>query len=157
MNLSWNGAHPVALNFTGAGGLSVTARIEPDREAHPFWLGRLINRYQPGAIRVGPSEWFEPAIPIQELEAGLLPLHGKRKARLLAHERILDDCRRLRRFGRDWWLYRITLTVFRDGHEIASDTIGGLNEHGLPFHDIALIEALTADLLSRMSGVEAAA
>lgn len=152
LHLSWDGTHPVVLNFTGPEGLTVTARIEPDPEARPFWLGRLIPRFRPGAIRLGPSEWFQPAIPMLALEAGLAPLHGKRKARLLAHDRIAGDCRRLRRYGLDWRLYRLKLTVFRNGREIGSDTIGGLNEHGLPFHDTALIEALLKDVLARASG-----
>lgn len=142
------GGTPAVLHLYVAGA-AVEVRIERDRESRPFWLGRFSKRRVPGAVPAGPDRWYVPAVSIAEMEEAAALRHGQRHARRMVHERIRDDLRRLRGYGRTWTLYRLTVAVSRDGLVLGSETVSGLGEHALPFMGGAeLIERIASELLA---------
>lgn len=144
---------PAVLHLTaGDGGASIEVRVEPDPESRPFWLGRFIHSPAPGTVRAGRNRWFVPAIAIADMEEAAALRHGRRHARRAVHERLREDLRRLSDYGRTWTLYRLTVTVSRDGRDLGSATLSGLGEQDIPFLGSgfgSLVERLAGEVLER--------
>jgi hypothetical protein len=142
---------PVVLRYTTRDGeASIEVRVEADPEARPFWLGRFMTRREPGMVRAGRNRWFKPSVAIADMEAAAALRYGRRHARWIVHERLRQDVRRLREYGRSWSLYRLTVAVVSpDGRPLGSETVRGLAEHEVPpTGGMALIEHLAGGLLA---------
>ena len=146
------------IRFAVTGG-TVEIQIQPDPDP-PSWLGRFSQRRVAGAVRSGwdgrgKPHWYVPDVPAEQTEAALLALHGRRRARQLAHERIRADRQRLAEYGKTWSQYRLTVSVCRIGEPPLVETLAGLAAHDLPLIGNArLAEQLVADLLNKPSELE---
>lgn len=150
--------YTACICFAIPGG-TVDIHIQPDPEP-PTWLGRFSRRRVPGAVRSGEDgpdkpRWYVPDVPARQIEEAALALHGRQGARRLAHRRIREDRLRLAEYGRTWSLYRLTVTLRRDGHPPLTETVGGLSAHDIPLAGgMALAERILAGLLDRPTGPE---
>ena len=145
--------YTACIRFAVPGG-TVEIQIQPDPDP-PSWLGRFSQRRVSGAVRSGldvqdKPYWYVPDIPAGQIEAALLALHGRRRARQLAHERIRADRLRLAEYGKTWSQYRLTVSVCRPGQPPIVETLAGLAAHDLPLiGNTRLAEQLVADLLNK--------
>ncbi len=150
--------YTACIRFAIPGG-TVEIHIQPDPEP-PTWLGRFSRRRVPGAVRNGGDgpdmpRWYVPDVPARQIEEASLALHGRRGARRLARRRIREDRLRLAEYGRTWSLYRLTVSLRRDGHPPLLETVGGLSAHDIPLAgDMALAGRILAGLLSKAMGPE---
>jgi hypothetical protein len=144
--------YTASLRFSVSGG-AIDIQIQPDPQPSG-WLGRFSVDRVRGAVRIGkcgPDKpfWYVPDIPAEQIEAALLAFHGRQRARRLAHERIREDRIRLAEYGKTWSLYRLTVSLCREGCAPVVETIAGLAACDLPVvGNAALVERVVASLLS---------
>jgi hypothetical protein len=145
----------IVLAFKSAGGdYKVVVGIDRDRDAVPFWLGAFADRPVAHGIRCG-TRWLIPHVALKEQGATQATQFGRRRkdARRVARENAKSDAERLKSYGVDWHLYRLTVRVFRRDELVGTDSMAGLGESGLPVgrHGGAmdLVELMANDIIDR--------
>lgn len=121
------------LNFKSSDDLRVIAVVERDADAEPFWLGTFANGPVSHGVRCG-TRWLIPHVALKEQERTHARQYGKSRkdARRIARENSKSDAERLKSYGIDWHLYRLTVRVFRRDELVGTDSMAGLGENSLP-------------------------
>lgn len=118
-------------------GFQVSAHVEVDQDDCTAYLGKLVRKWEPGAIRVNPRElewrerhiptYFVPEISIAEHRGHL---HASGYSKAVAEERareiVYQDMRRFLEFGETWWTYILVAKACKHGVLLGEHGLGGV-------------------------------
>lgn len=98
------------------------------------WMGKFTSNWVPGAIAHEPARhdrtlhrWFVPGISYEEHFNQLIIMkYGKSEADRLARQYVKRDYDRLRKYGDDWEMLGVIVTVSLSDVEFAENSLWGI-------------------------------
>jgi hypothetical protein len=123
-------------------GFTLRARVKDDSEYQLDYLGEIWENTRgstspPRGVhrdalpferdREGvPGYWFRPELDVDAEYAAHRKDKGKHEARLRARHSLLWDFERIKSFQVHWWACGVEVTAYRDGIELGSNAIWGI-------------------------------